>query len=282
MTKHESFELWIYDDEELSALLGSGVTARHELQVWPLSRVERLTLADGRRLIYKVQAEPTAESEFYERMTSPLLAPVRSVLIEGMPPALFMNDLGDQKLSDQGIDPTLAHQVATEICYWIGDMKGEAPCYLSIASVDEWRALVDRVVLAVSSLVQSGGFKKVTAIDVQQIAEVGASQPVLALFEGPMGLLHGDLHANNVMVTDEGYRIIDWQRPLRGPLLLDRYVLLDSLGVPVRETMGDAWHQMRTILLIDWYSQAATRWFRPGVPYYDDFIVGLAASLGSS
>jgi hypothetical protein len=35
--------------------------------------IERVTLADGRRLIYKAQFGPTVESEFYARAQSELL-----------------------------------------------------------------------------------------------------------------------------------------------------------------------------------------------------------------
>ncbi len=73
MHRHPYFDLMLHDDDELSALLGSRVVERTTLHEWPLSCVQRVTTADGTRIIYKAQAAPTIEPEFYAVARSPLL-----------------------------------------------------------------------------------------------------------------------------------------------------------------------------------------------------------------
>ena len=73
MYRHPYFDLWMHDDEELVPLVQSDVLERVTLHEWPLSCVQRLTLADGRKLIYKAQFGPTVESQFYARARSGIL-----------------------------------------------------------------------------------------------------------------------------------------------------------------------------------------------------------------
>jgi hypothetical protein len=77
--RHRHFDLWLDDDAELAALLGSAVVHRATLHEWPLSCVQRLRLADGRSLVYKVQGEPTVEPDFYARARSRLLVAAQRI-----------------------------------------------------------------------------------------------------------------------------------------------------------------------------------------------------------
>ena len=79
MHRHPYFDLMLHEDDELSALLGSRVVERPTLHEWPLSCVQRVTTADETRIIYKAQAAPTIEPEFYAAARSPLLPQARTI-----------------------------------------------------------------------------------------------------------------------------------------------------------------------------------------------------------
>lgn len=71
--RHPYFALWLHGDDELGPLAGGAIVERVTLHEWPLSCVQRLTLADGRKLIYKTQYGPTVEPEVYACVQSDLL-----------------------------------------------------------------------------------------------------------------------------------------------------------------------------------------------------------------
>ncbi|MBI3960182.1 MAG: hypothetical protein HY328_15325 [Chloroflexi bacterium] len=50
MVNHPYFDLLLHDDAELAAHLGDAIVERVTLHEWPLSCVQRLTTAQGRRL----------------------------------------------------------------------------------------------------------------------------------------------------------------------------------------------------------------------------------------
>jgi len=72
LTHPDMADLVMCDDDQLAALLGD-VAARETIHWWPLSWVQRLELADGRRYAYKSQLPPTVEPEFYDAARSALL-----------------------------------------------------------------------------------------------------------------------------------------------------------------------------------------------------------------
>jgi hypothetical protein len=67
-------DIALHSDDELVRLLGSGIEERATIHAWPLSCVQQVRLANGRRLVYKSQLPPTVEPEFYQAASSALLA----------------------------------------------------------------------------------------------------------------------------------------------------------------------------------------------------------------
>jgi hypothetical protein len=78
--RHATFpDLVLHDDDELLRGARHGRRrARGGENVWPLSCVERVALADGTRLAYKSQLPPTVEPGVYAAASSPLLPAYRS------------------------------------------------------------------------------------------------------------------------------------------------------------------------------------------------------------
>ena len=83
--REEFWKIPVYEDQELAGKLGAAVLRREKLHHWPLSYVEKVTLEDGRSVIYKAQhAAASVENLFYSRVRAPvLLKPVFSEEGEG-------------------------------------------------------------------------------------------------------------------------------------------------------------------------------------------------------
>ena len=96
------------------------------------------------------------------------------------------------------------------------------------------------------------------------------------MIQGPNGLIHHDLHGDNVFLLPDGPRIIDWQRPIRGPLGLDLATLVESFGYDPRSRLAPGLTQVLGLLRIHWFTACAARWFPPGAETYDRQIVDLA------
>ena len=45
----------LHSDQELASLLGAGILCRNTIHEWPLSCVQKVTLDNGKQLIYKSQ-----------------------------------------------------------------------------------------------------------------------------------------------------------------------------------------------------------------------------------
>ena len=75
--------------------------------------------------------------------------------------------------------------------------------------------------------------------------------------------------------------MLDWQRPLRGPAVLDAATLLLSLEIDPLPHVPLGAVQLHHLLHIAWYAQAAERWYPAGRPRYDGFITQVGERLAA-
>jgi hypothetical protein len=111
------------------------------------------------------------------------------------------------------------------------------------------------------------------------LARWAVSPSVLAAFDRSCGYVHRDLSADNVLVRPDGYRVIDWQRPIWGPVDLDCVDMLNSLGYDPLRHINIGVVQVWLILSIGWLTEAKARWFPEGTSY-DQQVAVLIARLG--
>jgi thiamine kinase-like enzyme len=79
-------------------------------------------------------------------------------------------------------------------------------------------------------------------------------------FDQSIGYVHGDLHKDNILMTDEeNYFIIDWQRPMIAPLILESAQAFKLAGYDVIE-LYDEFGRMAIICDIIWYTIAYKQW----------------------
>ncbi|HVX43145.1 MAG TPA: phosphotransferase [Mycobacteriales bacterium] len=232
MQQHPGYpDLLAADDALLADALGSGIAERETIHEWPLSWVQRIVLEDGRTLVYKSQLPPTVESEFYEQAASELLAGHRSLGRIGDCETMVIDWIEAPLLQELalGADDLLAH--GHDVVAAIGQIAGDPPVYLDIGSPDKFSALVRFTVDTLDRLVGDGTFTSTSADQVERIRR-RSQRPALAdAITQDARLVHADLHDDQIFCTGDGYRIIDWQRPIIGPPELDLAALLINRGI---------------------------------------------------
>lgn len=288
MIRHPYFDLLLHDDAELALLLGSAVLERVTLHEWPLSCVQRLTLAYGQHWIYKSQREPTIEAAFYAQARSGYRArgtvlPQARALYDQQPYSILLLEYLDApRLDELEWNETQARAAVKAVLEGLARIE-RAPVWLDISTPERWRAEMAQTLDDLRALVAAGTFHVTDRAALRRIEQAAAAPSTLAVYQySPTGLVHGDLRGENVFQVSDGYRVIDWQRPFLGPTLLDLASLLESLGVDPRPHMPPGVQAIHDLLHIRWLAQCARRWFPPGSATYDAQIAQIAAggSLG--
>ena len=280
MYSHPYFNLQLHDDRELAARIGKEIVERTTLHEWPLSCVQRLTLSDGRRLIYKTQYGPTVEADVYARACSPLL-PWAELLYRAEGHVCMLLEYVDAPMFED-LEPSEeeALRLAREVRAGIDAIEGDLPCYIDVRDGGRWRGYVQTVLDELRALIADGAFHLTTQEMAADLARWAVSPSVLAAFGGSCGYVHRDFSADNVLVRPDGYRVIDWQRPIWGPVDLDCIDLLNSLGYDPLRHMDLCVVQVWLILSIGWLTEAKARWFPEGKSY-DQQVADLIARLGA-
>jgi hypothetical protein len=276
--RHRHFDLWLDANAELAALLGSPITERTTLHEWPLSCVQRLRLADGRSLVYKVQGEPTVEPDFYARVRSPVLVAAQRIGRPTGPAALLLEDVAAPALSELRLDEAEAVRAVEDVLAAIAGIDGDPPVYADVRGEAAWASFAAKMVEDVRAMAAGGGFEAASDATVDAIARAAESPALRAAVEGEPGYVNTDLKAAHVFVRSDGYKVLDWQRPIRGPAVLDRATLLRSLGVDPRGRVAPGVLTLQSLLLIAWFAACDRRWVGPG---YGAAIARLAAELPS-
>ena len=278
MHRHPYFDLMLHEDDELSALLGSRVVARRTLHEWPLSCVQRVITADGTQIIYKPQAAPTIEPEFYAAARSPLLPQARTIYHTEQHACMLIEFIDAPRLADLRLPAAEIERIGRAVIEAVAQIEGQLPAVLDVGSPAAWAAVAESMLGGLRGLMDAGRF---TAVDAGALREIerAASKSVLDAVNAPAGLIHSDLGGENVFVLGEDFRVVDWQYPKRGPADLDLAILLESTGLDPRDYVDTGVVRLMLLLRILWLTECATRWFTPGVESYDRQIVQLASAL---
>jgi hypothetical protein len=279
MHRHSYFDLWLHDDEELASLAGSEIVERVTLHEWPLSCVQRLTLAGGRKLIYKTQYGPTVEPEVYARVRSELLPWAETIYRADGHAGMLIEYVDAPMFEDLQPSEQDAVRVGREVQARIAEIDGERPHYIDISDEARWAAYVEAMLGELSGLIERGAFTINTPATVRDLARCARSRPVLDAIRARPGYVHRDMSADNILLLPGGgYRLIDWQRPILGPAGLDLVDLLNSLDYDPLRHVDAGLVQVWVLLSIGWLTEAKARWFPEGESY-DRQIADLARRL---
>ncbi len=285
MDRHPFFDIILHTNEELESRLSSRgtpycIVERVTLHEWPLSCVQRLTLEDGRRVIYKSQSGPTVEAQFYARARSRLLVQAETVYQDGPYTCMLFEYLDAPRLCDLKMPEQEAFQIGQQLLAEIRRIDGNLPVYLDVSTWESWQAEMGAMLEKLHDLVSRGVFRLVTKELTERVRQIASSAVVRPVIDGPSGLVHGDLGGDNIFLLPDGYRVIDWQRPIRGPVGLDLTSLVESFGYEPLRWTGRGLVLVMTLLHIHWLTACASRWFQAGSATYDCQIADLAHRIG--
>lgn len=267
----------LHSDEELRDLLGAEVIERVEVHAWPLSCVQRLQLADGRRLAYKSQLPPTVEPGFYAAASSPLLPAFRDLGAAGNARVMTVDWLDAPPLKPDD-DRLVEHGRA--LVEQISAIGGTPPAYVDIGSVGAWARCVAGTVGSWTTAVEAGWFRLTGPADIERVLAWARTDPVLAAIVAGPRITHGDLKADQVFCSADGYRVIDWQRPVLGPPEVDLASLLQYAGRDPREAVAAPVVAIAWFLRLQWAVEAQVDLF-PGrrLPLLDTWAAEATAAI---
>lgn len=279
MERHPYFDLRLHTNFELESYLDARIVERQTMHEWPLSCVQLLVLADGQRWIYKTSSGPTVEAEFYARARSRLLIQGKAIHQDGRYTCMLFEYLDAPRLCDRKIGKTEAQIIGQALQKEINQVKGAYPVYMDVASWINWQMQMGEMLKNLDSLVSRQKFRVVTTGTIKELERTASSDSIKSVIEGPSGLVHLDLTDDNIFLPQDGYRVIDWQRPIRGPLGLDLAIFAEALGFDPVQWAGRGITQIVALLHIHWFTACAARWFPPGCETYDRQIAGLCEAL---
>ncbi|HET7559912.1 MAG TPA: NUDIX domain-containing protein [Limnochordia bacterium] len=299
--EYDAFRTWIraqpqglvpHDDAFLAERLGGPIATRERLHEWPLSAVYRLQLNDGRRVIYKVQRPPTLEPEIYARVRSELLPRAELIDVQDGCTHMFMEELHGATLEPKGLSPGQLLELGRPLVEAIARFPERVeepsaaspaglPVFCDVSSEALWQAFVRRTIGDLRGLVAAGHFAAFTPERLERL-EGALAAPQLARWAAQeSAFAHGDFHHDNVMVVAGRYRVLDWQRPWRGPKSVDLAILLERAGHDAYPHLGGPAVQMRHALLLNWWVQGATRWVPQGRDFFEHLALRAAERIVS-
>lgn len=209
---------------------GSAFT-RRLLHEWPLSRVELAEFPDlpgsPRRIVKSQLAETSVEGAFY-RFAGGIPDRERGML--GLPERLgeggtentgwLILSFEDGEAEDwSGLDENALRTRVRELVRAVNRAFGDsAPVFT------DWSA-PERLAEDLESdlpVLRQGGLDP----DADKAVRRWIGKEAAACWDAPVGLLHGDLKADNLIRRGERTVVLDWQRPARGPLPLEEELSL--------------------------------------------------------
>jgi hypothetical protein len=278
MEHHPFFDLWLHDTLEFTEYLGVEIVERVTLHEWPLSCVQHLRLADGRQLVYKSQLSAASlEPEFFtaasrDQAGSPNPAQVRLPHAEVL--GQLQNSIGmlfeyidaprleELHLTEEGIVKHGKHLLSNLRLFHV-----EMPAYIDISSPDIWQAFVKETLSLLQGLITNGQFSLTPPAALDKLTQWSMSHALSTAIAEPAVLNHGDLCGDNIFTTPQGFIIIDWQRPVRGPAGLDLVQYYSTMGVEPLKYLPREIVDLDKFIHLRWFAECKRYWFPPGESY---------------
>ncbi len=266
MIEHPVFPgLRFRDDDELGALLGSAVAERRVVHEWPLTRTEEVRLSDGRHVAYKCQLPPSIEPGFYASARSPLLPAHVDLGRDGECSYLVTDWIESESLHAQRLSRDDLLSAASDVVDAISRIDGDPPTYLDLSTRKSWDEANDDVVSKLRTLIGMGRFGAIPLADVDRLRRWAGEPGVIAAATARPTMVHGDLSLEEVFRVHDGWRVIDWQRPVLGPRELDLVSLLRHARIDPAPFVAREFVELSSFLLLHW-SVTASHDLLPDLP----------------
>ena len=210
--------LTIPDSAELAQLLQAQVLERKRLHYWPLSLIEEIRTPDRRYILKSQRSCAGVERGFYRSAQHPMiLVPYAEGTVGNCDYLILPYAEGSTEdwggLSDDEIRARV-RQLSREF-----QQLGSVPVFFDFSTHDRFAAALEDIRAALRSGGLSGAeFERIMS----WLRGTGKT-----CWNAPVGLLHGDLKGENILRHVDGtICVIDWQRPLYGPLPLEESIAL--------------------------------------------------------
>lgn len=246
----------IHSDSELTEALGAAIVERETIHQWPLSCVQRLVLSGGQKLVYKSQLPPTVEARFFESAHSALLPSHHYLGKLGQCDTMTIEWIDAPLLRDQASSDLDIVEHGKRVLLQISQIQGDLPTYLNIGTVSAWLFEASSTLEKLSTLIQKRWFRSSTLAEVQRLSGWAQSPEVSDAIAQRPGLIHGDLKADQIFVTPDGYRLIDWQRPAIAPPEVDLVSLLVGQAIDPSPYVESVFVRIFWFLRLHWAVQA--------------------------
>jgi hypothetical protein len=227
--RHPSADVQVHSTGELEEAVSARITARSQLQWWPLSSVELLTLASGVKLVYKAQRLLFTEPAFYRSAgcRTGRLPKARVLTEDDDGSTMLLEYLGQPiSLADAQTPDVLA--LARQVVGEIAALPRDLPVYLDISTTDRWVGEAEAVLERLTRLIETAQFGLVSREDVIFARDWALGPRIKDLLESSSRLTHGDMKFNHVFGAPGAFRFVDWSVPVRGPAGIDLVQLLED------------------------------------------------------
>lgn len=220
----------MHDDLELSQLLGSQIVRRDTLHEWPNSCVQKITLNNNEVIIYKYQSGGITESLFYETVQSSILPKAETLWRDDFFSCMVIEFIKNPPLEITNKSNDELLKISAELSEVIQNIEGSVPIILDISSFEKWAKIATETIASLETFINNKKHNKYNLKDINFIEKKVLSKDIQMIFNGKIGLIHGDLNGGNIFMTDEGYKLIDWQSCKKAPLELDRASFISRQG----------------------------------------------------
>ncbi|MGO3152854.1 MAG: phosphotransferase [Galactobacter sp.] len=250
---HETFpDLLIHDNTELAAALGAAVVSREAVHAWPLSATEELRLADGRRYAYKAQLKPSVEAAVYAAVEDPLLPAQIDLGRHGTTRHMVTQWVDAPSLHTMELDESEFVGHARAVVARISAMAPEAPVFLDLSTGSTIAHAADVTAGRLNALIHSGQFVRLDANVPDRLRSWSREPQLVRRATEHTAFIHGDLSTEEVFVAEDGYHVIDWQRPILGTSELDLVSLLRHRGIDPLRYVDPEVVQLSWFVLLHW------------------------------
>jgi thiamine kinase-like enzyme len=221
----------LHSPKEVGELLGAKVTKGTALHLGEDSAVLLVETDSGVKQVYKTMYGPTVEPEFYEEAKSDLLVDMNLIFREKDKFAAFFEYIDAPMLEKCDFSEEEALKLAQNLQCHISEIEGNLPTLFDFSTSDLFFNTCLETLDNFVKLVETKFVENITPSMITHARSTLESLDLDEIYKGGVGFVHGDLHASNVFMLEEGvYKIIDWQFPMKAPVFIDRALLLETIG----------------------------------------------------
>jgi len=264
--------LRLHDDSELAEFAGKEVISRDTLHEWPMSHVERVTLADGQTLIYKAQIGRGIEAAFYRDAVSPNIPRCLAWAESGGDSWLLLEDVPGEKLAK------LPANEAWEMCQNLRHLVEGVVTSITLAQDMSSSGIEDYIHQTAALLISlraRGKLPKLTTAHVDAYLDAINNAEARGVAAENAVLLQGDFKPANFIIRPDGTPIIiDWAAAMRGPAGIDLADFMAESGHDPVAYVGVGAELLRLGRTIRWFADCQDKWISDA-HWFDDMIIGL-------